>query len=73
MAEIDDGEDEDNSSQDVVDPWGIVNKPFRVLNERSKWTCEALFGRYIPIIYPCHICYNVFEFEEELKAGFLHF
>jgi len=70
VAEIDDGEDEDNSSQDVVDPWGIVNKPFRVLNERSKWTCEALFGRYIPIIYPCHICYNVFEFEEELKEHF---
>jgi DNA-directed RNA polymerase subunit RPC12/RpoP len=61
---------EEENGQDIIDPWGIVNKPLRVLNDKAKWICEALFGRYLPIIYPCHICYTVYELEDELKEHF---
>merc|ERR1719468_1353534 len=49
----------------ITDMTGI-----KVISDRSKWICEALFGEVYPILYPCHICYSVFKLEEELKEHF---
>jgi len=63
------GVDEDET-EDTIDPWGVINRPLRVANLRSEWICEALFGRFIPILFPCHICYSVYQDEREIKQHF---
>ena len=68
---IDDEEDVDeDTSEDFVDPWGIIYKPLKIRNERSKWICESLFGELHDILYPCHVCYTVFKQDEELRDHF---
>eukprot|EP00088_Acartia_fossae_P021655 TRINITY_DN23030_c0_g1_i11.p1 TRINITY_DN23030_c0_g1~~TRINITY_DN23030_c0_g1_i11.p1 ORF type:complete len:754 (-),score=93.36 TRINITY_DN23030_c0_g1_i11:204-2465(-) len=61
---------EDDTTEDKIDPWGIVNKPLRVTNLRSEWVCEALLGRIVPILYPCHVCYTAFPDEKSIKDHF---
>jgi len=68
---IDDEEDIDEDTfEEFVDPWGIIYKPLKVRNERSKWICESLFGELYEILYPCHICYTVFKQDEALREHF---
>ena len=40
---------EDDTNDDFIDPWGIINKPLKVVNQRSHWVSEALFGKYVSI------------------------
>ena len=37
---------------------------------RSEWVCEALLGRTVPILYPCHVCYTAFPDEKSIKDHF---
>jgi hypothetical protein len=38
---------------------------------RSQWMCEAIFGQALcNYLYPCHICYSIFNVEEELREHF---
>ena len=68
---IDDEEDIDqDTNEDLIDPWGIVNRPLKIVSERSKWICESLFGSLHDTLYPCHICYSVFKLEEQLREHF---
>jgi len=66
----DEEEGDDSDAQDIVDPWGVVNKPLKVVNLRSQWICECLFGKLVPVIYPCHVCYDAFSSCDDLKKHF---
>eukprot|EP00088_Acartia_fossae_P002254 TRINITY_DN1089_c0_g1_i4.p1 TRINITY_DN1089_c0_g1~~TRINITY_DN1089_c0_g1_i4.p1 ORF type:complete len:587 (-),score=135.50 TRINITY_DN1089_c0_g1_i4:179-1885(-) len=61
---------QDDATADIIDPWGIINKPLRVTNSRSTWVCEALIGKVVPILFPCHVCYQVFTEEKDIKDHF---
>jgi len=70
VCEDDDEGLEDDTTEDVIDPWGIISKPFKVINQKSNWICESLFGKYVPVVYPCHVCYTPFPGEHEIKEHF---
>jgi len=68
---IDDEEDVDeDTNEDFIDPWGIINKPLKIRSSRSQWMCEAMFGQLYDTLFPCHICYTVYKSEEELREHF---
>jgi len=61
---------DDDTTEEVIDPWGVINKPLKVVNQRSHWISESLFGKYIPIVYPCHVCYTAYADERDIKEHF---
>ena len=42
----------------------------KVVNQRSHWISESLFGKYFPIVYPCHVCYTAYADERDIKEHF---
>lgn len=62
-----DGEDDPH---DMFDADQIVMKTYKVSSERSEWVCQSLLGRIAPRLFPCHLCYQVFDDGELLKHHF---
>ena len=65
---------EDDTNEDFIDPWGIINKPLKVVNQRSHWVSEALFGKYVSIgnkinneIYLLNPKYDIKKLKELFK------
>ena len=48
----------------------MLYKTYRIRSDRSEWICQSLLGRPVDRLYPCHVCYAVFEAGEELRAHF---
>ena len=71
--EINDTEDEtDNEDAGKFESaqHEIVFKPYDISTERAEWICQSLLGRIVQTLYPCNICYQVFESEESLLEHF---
>ena len=71
--EINDTEDETDNEEDEkfeLVQHEIVFKPYEISTERAEWICQSLLGRIVQTLYPCNICYQVFESEESLLEHF---
>jgi len=71
--EINDTEDETDYEEDEkfeLVQHEIVFKPYEISTERAEWICQSLLGRIVQTLYPCNICYQVFESEESLLEHF---
>ena len=70
--EVNDTEDETDNEDDIpeYDPEQILLKPYQILTDRAEWICRSLIGRLVQTLYPCHICYQVFESPVALKQHF---
>ena len=61
------GEDDPN---ELFDADQIVLKTYNVASERSEWVCQSLLGRTASRLFPCHLCYQVFDDGDLLKEHF---
>jgi len=61
--------DEDEEPE-TTDPEGIIFKTYKIKGERADWICQALLGRHVDRIYPCHVCYSVFTSDNDLRQHF---
>jgi hypothetical protein len=48
----------------------VVYKPYRISSDHAEWICQSLLGRAVDQLFPCHICYIVYEAAAELEAHF---
>ena len=64
--------EDDSEGEDEVDrdPEQIVLKPYQIDSHRSEWICQSLLGRLVQTLYPCHICYQVFDSKDALRQHF---
>ena len=69
-CETEDESEGEDDPQDIFDADQILLKTYNVSNERSEWVCQSLLGRIVPRLYPCHLCYQVFDDGELLKHHF---
>ena len=73
--EINDTEDETDNEDagkfDSSDQHEIVFKPYEISTERAEWICQSLLGRIVQTLYPCNICYQVYESVESLSEHFV--
>jgi len=70
INEEEDTEDEDETEGDEHDPEQIVLKTYNIKGERADWICQALMGRTVERLFPCHVCYSVFVTADELRQHF---
>ena len=70
VADTEDDTDNENETGEVFDPDQILLKPFNITNDRAEWICLALFNRLAQTLYPCHVCYQVFDVADSLKQHF---
>ena len=72
--EINDTEDETDNEDagkfESADQHEIVFKPYEISTERAEWICQSLLGRIVQTLYPCNICYQVYESAETLSEHF---
>jgi len=70
VNEEEDTEDEDETEGDEHDPEQIILKTYNIKGDRADWICQALMGRTVERLFPCHVCYSVFVTDEELRQHF---
>jgi len=70
INEEEDTEEEEEDLGEEVDPEQIVMKPYNIIGERATWICQALVGKVVEKLYPCHVCYSVFVTADELRQHF---
>ena len=71
--EVNDTEDDTDTETDpgeIFDPDQILLKPYKIFNDRAKWICRSLINKLVSTLYPCHVCYQVYETEDSLRDHF---
>ena len=71
--EVNDTEDETDNEEEVkdaFDPDQILLKPYHIVTDRAEWICQSLLGRLVQTLYPCHVCYQVYEAGDMLTQHF---